>query len=336
DKIMYFTHLGDSRIYCLHEGELNQLTRDHTLIEEDPLMEVKFHDPHLIHALTAGLGIHEKPAIEVKKYLLQQKDLILMTTEGLTNLISNREILRLSLKTKNLEKLCCRLIDLADRKGGDSYMTVGIMRIGNLSKELRNLLIAYSALFVLIISVMGGYYLKYNERGSKFDHLGGTRKIQPRSGGQKKTVVTYEIKKPTANHLIAVTPIKEEAEHQEEEEPDDHIFDFINNWKTAWENTAGKNNDMNSYMSFYSDDFVSKGLDKNGWKNDKADKGNRKRWIRVELMDIRISKLIEDNQIEVRFFQSYRSTNYSGKSDKILILKKEEAGWKIISENETE
>ena len=45
DKIMYFTHLGDSRIYSFHEGELNQLTRDHTVMEEDPFAEKRFSDP---------------------------------------------------------------------------------------------------------------------------------------------------------------------------------------------------------------------------------------------------------------------------------------------------
>ena len=69
DRIMYFTHLGDSRIYSLYKGELNQLTRDHTIHEEDPFAEAKFRDPHLMHALTKALGVHEKPSIKVKKYL---------------------------------------------------------------------------------------------------------------------------------------------------------------------------------------------------------------------------------------------------------------------------
>jgi len=119
DRVMYFTHLGDSRIYCLQDGKLNQLTRDHTLKEEDGFEKDRFSDPRLMKALTEGLGIHQLPSIKVKKFPLRQKDLILMTTEGLTTHVSNREILDLSSKAKDPEKLCNQLIDLASKKGGD-------------------------------------------------------------------------------------------------------------------------------------------------------------------------------------------------------------------------
>ena len=46
----------------------------------------------------------------------------------------------------------------------------------------------------------------------------------------------------------------------------DEIKDFLRKWKTALQNTAGKEGDIETYMSFYSDDFISKGLDKNGWR----------------------------------------------------------------------
>ena len=52
DKIMYFSHLGDSRIYSLHHKELNQLTRDHTIQEEDPFAKAKYRDLRVINALT--------------------------------------------------------------------------------------------------------------------------------------------------------------------------------------------------------------------------------------------------------------------------------------------
>ena len=78
--------------------------------------------------------------------------------------------------------------------------------------------------------------------------------------------------------------------------------------------------------------FKSKGLDKNGWKQDKKTKGKNKQWIWIKLSDIQIAEIKEDSQVEVRFLQDYQSSNFSEKTRKRLILNKEETGWKIVSE----
>ena len=139
DKIMYFTHLGDSRIYSFQEGELNQLTRDHTLKEEYPFAENRLNDPRALYALTQGLGIHIKPDIKVKKYPLDQKGLILMSTASLTERLTDRDILRLARNLKNPKKLCDGLLNLSIRKGGDGNISLGILRFGGLSKWIQNI-----------------------------------------------------------------------------------------------------------------------------------------------------------------------------------------------------
>jgi len=108
------------------------------------------------------------------------------------------------------------------------------------------------------------------------------------------------------------------------------INEFLIKWKTAWENTAGQNGDIKTYMSFFSEDFFSSGLDKNGWENDKAEKNRRKARIRVELKKINIVRPLENNRIEVSFLQDYKSSNFSDTSDKAIVLKKEKSDWKII------
>ena len=85
-------------------------------------------------------------------------------------------------------------------------------------------------------------------------------------------------------------------------------------------------------MSYYSDDFRARGLDKEGWKEDKAAKNRRKQWIKVELLDVEINEVVPGERFEVRFEQDYQSSNYSVSSRKTLVLRKEQGGWKIISE----
>jgi len=103
-------------------------------------------------------------------------------------------------------------------------------------------------------------------------------------------------------------------------------------WKTAWENTAGEKGDMASYISFYSDDFYSKRLDRDEWNLDKTIKDRRKDWIQIEISDIRVSGSVNDDQISVRFFQDYNSSNFSVQSEKTLILLRNKGKWEIVLE----
>jgi len=337
DTIMYFSHLGDARIYSLHGGELNQLTRDHTPEEEEPFAEARFRNPRTIRALTEGLGIHEKPTIAVKKYPLNKKDLIIMTTGGLTTRVSNREILRLSSKTKNPEKLCSRLIDIARRKGGNGNMTVGIVGFRKLTRELHNIIILYSLFFLLILSAMGGYVLKYHEKGRQGDQpIDQPKDIRPVKESSRlhrdKDIIDEEREMSPHNQARDNKPLQESPGQQAKGELYDNFYTFISNWKTAWENTAGENSDIEYYLSFYSENFLSRGLDKYGWGHDKAEKGRHRRWIRIEISGIKISQPTSDNQVEVRFLQNYRVSNLSDTSHKVLTLIKEGKEWKITAE----
>ena len=337
DNIMFFTHLGDSRIYALHGVELTQLTRDHTIIEEEPYMEPRLHDPRLMHALTEGLGIHKEPHINIKKFALHNKDLLVMTTEGLTKRVSNKEILRLSLKTNNLKKLSSSLIDSARKRGEDSPITVGIIRVQKRFQGPQKKVMVYSVLVLLFLLLVGSYAVKYGLKGPQDYQTEDMEAIEEKSavsGRQKQKEPELGSKpkiSPGPKPEIS-KPLIKSAEKQTKAQIDDEIEAFIAKWRRAWEHTAGRNGDINSYISCYSNVFVAKGLNKNRWRQDKAVKGRKKRYIRIKLTNIKISESQGDNPIEVRFLQDYRSSNYSGKSKKILLLKKEEAGWKIIAE----
>ena len=110
----------------------------------------------------------------------------------------------------------------------------------------------------------------------------------------------------------------------------DEIKDFLQEWKTAWEKSAGKKGDTDAFMSFYSDDFISNSLDKNRWRQDKAEKNKRKEWIRIELDKINIVGPLGNGRYEAKFTLAYQSSNYADTSDQVLILKKEASGWKVI------
>jgi hypothetical protein len=108
------------------------------------------------------------------------------------------------------------------------------------------------------------------------------------------------------------------------------VNSFLMKWKAAWENTAGATGDIETYMSFYSDDFSANGLDKSEWKHNKAGKNKAKDWIRIGIKNVIILEKSENKHVEVYFLQDYQSSNYTDISGKTLVLKKEKTGWKII------
>ena len=355
--MMCFSHLGDSRIYSLRGKQLAQLTRDHKILENKPYVGQRLHDTRLAHAITEGLGIHESPDIKVMRFTLQQKDLILMTTECLTNRVSDRELLRLSLKIRNLKKLCIRLIDETRRRGEESNITVGVVRYDKFFRGQIKKVTAIFATALFIISVIVGYdALKYRMKETEDFQNKDFKAVQETLVKQKESLLVSKVK-VSPGHQVKISLTRKERKEQKatisqtrekrkkqkatiqkstEQQAVaisyDEIYTFIDKWKKAWENTAGRKGEIQSYISCYSDNFVSKGLNKAGWRHDKAVKGRTKLWIRVKLKDIRIVESRSDNQVEVRFFQNYRSSNYSGSSKKKLILIKERTGWKIFAE----
>jgi protein phosphatase len=372
EKIMYFSHLGDARIYAFQDNELNQLTRDHTLREEDPFAEKRFDDPRALQALIKGLGIHENPEIYIKKYPLDKKGSIILTTERLTERVSNRDLLWLSKKIRNPKKMGKTIVELYRRKGGDRGFTLGIIRFGIIPKWLKKVFSIYLIYSLVIMAVVFGYISVYHDEDYKKaesvtnepvvieelepdslsnrdvtvspESVNGSAVRQPiiinKKDGTKrlKTVVPPDENirpKITERAVTVAGDIKESKGAGDIPDVQDikkEIQIFLEDWKNAWEASAGKDGDMDSYISFYSDDFRSAKLDKKGWANDKSKRNKEKKWIRIGISDVRVYEPDADNRVKVRFRQEYSSSNYSVKSGKTMVLKKMEERWEILSE----
>jgi len=364
-KIMYFAHLGDSRIYSFQAGELNQLTKDHTIKEDDPLAEKKYDDPRALQALTQGLGLHEKPVVQIKQYPLDKRCLIIMTNTGLTERVSNREIAWISKKLKRPEKIVRALIDLNKRKGGNGNLTIGIIKCGGLTKWMRKVLMIYSVFFLVLMMIIGGYSLNHGTKDQKIDKLvivqplvqkktpdvvkteAGKNSLQGKDKvAAVKPVIQKKIpdstEKESENKTLSAKPAekgkKDESPVMESAAGDigadlfDDANDFIIKWKNAWEKTAGDKGDINKYMSFYSDKFMSDGFNKKTWRIDKETKNKRKEWITIKVSDVKISGPTKENRIEVRFIMQFKSSNFIGSSRKLLTIIKEGKALKIIGE----
>jgi hypothetical protein len=308
ERIMYFSHLGDARIYAFQDNELNQLTRDHTLREEDPFAEKRFDDPRALQALIKGLGIHENPEIYIKKYPLDKKGTIILTTERLTERISNRDLLWLSKKISNPKKMGKTVVELFRRKGGDRGFTLGIIRFGIVPKWLKKVFSIYLIYSLIILAVVFGYISVYHDYDTdKPDSVTTepfivedlTRKDTGTSN-KKELELDESMNGSTVRQPIIITR-KDETDAVKPQLPSEmdnrkitdekpsmpaikdeadinaQIQGFLMDWKKAWEASAGNDGDMDTYISFYSDGFRSGKLDKKGWAIDKTKRNREKR-----------------------------------------------------------
>ncbi len=122
-------NVGDSRIYLVRQDSMEQLTEDHTLLAEHMKKNPKW-DPNtasipMKHILVRAVGIHESVEADVYEMQPLPGDLILMCSDGLTDMLSDEEIHEAVLQGGELGEICNRLIDMANERGGlDNVTTV--------------------------------------------------------------------------------------------------------------------------------------------------------------------------------------------------------------------
>jgi PPM family protein phosphatase len=130
---LFVSHVGDSRAYLLRDGVLRQLSSDHTLVQS--LVDQAIIDPkeaathHLRHVLTRALG---DTGADVQAEVIQTKlidgDAVLLSTDGLTAVVSDDEILQVLAQGDDAAASCRRLLDLALGAGGPDNISVAVAR----------------------------------------------------------------------------------------------------------------------------------------------------------------------------------------------------------------
>lgn len=121
-------NVGDSRLYVCRQGELRQITRDHSWVEEMirrggiKREEARNHPDKNI--ITRAVGVEEMVRIDFFELELQEQDLILMCTDGLTNMLEDETIYGVLTGTGSLEEKAAELVRQANDNGGRDNISV--------------------------------------------------------------------------------------------------------------------------------------------------------------------------------------------------------------------
>ena len=120
-------HVGDSRAYLVRDGDVHQLSEDHSLVNEQVraglLSEEEAKNSRLKNIITRSVGFEEDVLVDVLGLETQPGDRFLLCSDGLSNLVENEEI-RDALLEHPLEDVPQVLIQLANDRGGDDNLTV--------------------------------------------------------------------------------------------------------------------------------------------------------------------------------------------------------------------
>lgn len=127
-------HVGDSRIYRLRDGQLQLLTRDDSLLRDQVELGLiaaeDASESHNRHLVTRALGIAAHVQVHLQEERLRNGDVFLLCSDGLTDLVDERDIELIvdSLKT-NLPLTASHLVQLANDVGGYDNTTVALVRV---------------------------------------------------------------------------------------------------------------------------------------------------------------------------------------------------------------
>lgn len=130
----YFAHIGDSRAYVCRNGDILQLTQDHTLVEDMVRSGLLSSEDARIHpkknVITKSLGTRENIEADTpaSPFPVRENDIFLLCSDGLTSFVRDEAIKR-TLEEYDPETASRMLVDMANHLGGRDNITVQVVKI---------------------------------------------------------------------------------------------------------------------------------------------------------------------------------------------------------------
>jgi len=133
NNTLFVAHVGDSRAYLYRAGILHQLTRDHTLVEdlvrEGTIKPEEAAEHRWRHVITNSVGGNSQQIrIDIHRLHLDAQDLVLLCSDGLTEMVTRQGICEILEDPGDPEQWCRKLVNQANAAGGKDNITVVLAR----------------------------------------------------------------------------------------------------------------------------------------------------------------------------------------------------------------
>jgi len=135
---VYFTantliaaNVGDSPIYLVHDGSIEQLSVPHTVLAEQAALDPEGAQQlggEFKHMLTRAIGVDETVKADISEIQCFKGDILVIGSDGLTEMVDKEEIHEV-VKKERPEKACRTLVDMANERGGKDNITVIVLKV---------------------------------------------------------------------------------------------------------------------------------------------------------------------------------------------------------------
>ena len=121
-------HVGDSRAYLIRSGVIEQLTDDHTIVFEQVARGLMTREEaarsDMRNVLSRALGIGPEVDVDMEELTVSEGDRLVLCSDGLSELVSEDEILSEVQSSNRPDMVCDELVNLANQRGGEDNITV--------------------------------------------------------------------------------------------------------------------------------------------------------------------------------------------------------------------
>ena len=129
---LFVANVGDSRLYLLDDDRIEQITHDHSMVEEmvraGKLRREQAKNHPKKNIITRAIGEEGDPEIDFFDVSLNPGDIALLCSDGLTNMVEDEQIFRIVRGSGSLQEAGGKLIDAANRAGGRDNISVVLAR----------------------------------------------------------------------------------------------------------------------------------------------------------------------------------------------------------------
>jgi PPM family protein phosphatase len=133
-------HVGDSRAYLLHDGDLTRITDDHSLVEElvrEGRLTPEQAESHPQRAIvTRALGIHDPIEVDLYRVGVDIGDRVVLCSDGLTTMVRERDVERIARSEDDPQRAAEALVAAANDAGGEDNITLLVIEVVEVDAEM--------------------------------------------------------------------------------------------------------------------------------------------------------------------------------------------------------
>jgi protein phosphatase len=134
----YLGQVGDSRCYLIHGGQVQQMTKDQSLVQVlvdiGQMSKEQANQSPQRNVILQSLGVRDEIEPAVSVVPLAHDDYLVLTSDYLMQKVSDSEMCEIINRAPMLSEACAQLVALANERGGDDNITVIIARVSEMNK----------------------------------------------------------------------------------------------------------------------------------------------------------------------------------------------------------